>query len=285
MKSLLVATDFSTRSDRAVRRAVLIAKPANAALTLLHVIDDDQPARLLDAEWAAAEAILTEQAQSLRDLDGIVCATAVVQGDPFQAIAAAANGFGADLTVIGPHRRQALKDVFVGTTAERIIRTGSGPVLMANGVPANFHRHALLAVDFSECSATAVRAFTELNLHKGCVLTALNVFDAPITGHMARASLTDTQIAHYILEEEGHALGAMASFLKELSVTPDTQIARLNETSPADVIARVARELSVDLIVLGTRGQTGAAKLLLGSVAEQVLRRSDIDVLAVPPRG
>ena len=48
MDRLLLATDFSTRSDRALRRAALIADKSGAAITLLHVIDDDQPKYLIE---------------------------------------------------------------------------------------------------------------------------------------------------------------------------------------------------------------------------------------------
>jgi nucleotide-binding universal stress UspA family protein len=54
--------------------------------------------------------------------------------------------------------------------------------------------------------------------------------------------------------------------------------------SAARVICATAREVSADLIVVGTRGLTGVTKILPGSVAEEVLHVSDRDVLAVPPR-
>ena len=59
--NILAATDFSTRSHRAVRRAGMLAKATGAQLTLLHVVDDDQPQDLLRLETREAQRILQEQ--------------------------------------------------------------------------------------------------------------------------------------------------------------------------------------------------------------------------------
>jgi nucleotide-binding universal stress UspA family protein len=56
---------------------------------------------------------------------------------------------------------------------------------------------------------------------------------------------------------------------------------RVAEGEPADEILRLARKVSCDLIVMGTHGRTGLARLLHGSVAEEVLRKAPCPVLAV----
>lgn len=194
MKRILVATDFSTRSDRAIRRATLLARTHGSSMTVVHVIDDDQPKRILKAERDAASVLLSEQARSLREIDGVDCDYSVVLGNAFEGIAKAAEETNCDLLVIGPHRRQALKDVFVGTTAERTIRASSRPILMANGVPAASYRHVLVAVDFSDCSADAVQAVRALCLDRNIAVSVAHVFDTPASGMMVRASSTEDQI-------------------------------------------------------------------------------------------
>ena len=164
MKTILVATDFSARSDRAIRRAVLLAHTFEAVLHMVHVVDDDQPARIVSAEEGAARALLSEQTRSLREIDGLQSDFSLVFGDPFEGIRASAQELQAGLVVIGPHRRQALKDMFVGTTAERTIRLSSRPILMANAVPAAPYRHALVATDLSDASASAIQTITDLGI-------------------------------------------------------------------------------------------------------------------------
>lgn len=284
MKQILVATDFSARSDRAIRRATLLAKRYGATVTLLHAIDDDQPKRIVQAEREAASALLDEQARSLQDIDGLVCKVRIVLGDPFEGITKAVEEIAPDLLVMGPHRRQALKDVFVGTTAERTIRASRKPVLMANGVPAGFYSHALVATDLSACSANAVRTVLTFSLQKETSVSVVHVFEAPGSGHMARASMTDAQIKDYVADEKDRAAAELRIFLRDANFSPMHQLVKLNETSIVTTIHEVAQEIAADLIVVGTHGRTGITKLLLGSVAEEVLRSATSDVLAVPPQ-
>jgi len=283
MKRILVATDFSARADRAVRRATLLARTHGASITLLHVIDDDQAMRIVKAERKAATELLSEQTRSLHEIDGVGCDYSIVLGNAFDGIVRAAEEIDCDLLVLGPHRRQALKDVFVGTTAERVIRGSGRPVLMANGVPASLYRHVLIAVDFSGCSAYAVRAVQALGLERRAIVSVMHVTDPPGTSLISRASLTESQVQDYLAEIEERAAAELRAFLVGLEFDPVRRLVKRNVTSVADTIGSAAREISADLVVVGTRGRTGVAKLLLGSVAEEVLRTAEVDVLAVPP--
>lgn len=282
--NILVATDFSSRSDRAIRRATLISRACKADLLLIHVVDDDLPSRIVRAEQEQATVLLDEQARSLRDVDGVDCRYRVALGVPYEAIVAVSEETDAELTVIGPHRRAALRDVFVGTTAERTIRTSRRPILMANGTPAGAYRHILVAVDLSDCSADAVRAVKRLGLAAGAAVSVVHVFDAPGTALLKRSAMTAEEIKDYVAGEEARAAGELATFLGGLGFSPIRRIVKLNETSTAAAICDAAREASADLIVVGTRGRTGVAKMLLGSVAEALLRVATCDVLAVPPQ-
>ncbi|MEQ8694514.1 MAG: universal stress protein [Gammaproteobacteria bacterium] len=283
MKHILVATDFSVRSDRAIRRATLLAKTSGTSLSLVHVIDDDQPRRIIQAQRQAAEDTLAEQTQSLREIDGLACTSRTVLGDSFEGITTVVREDNADLLIIGPHRRQVLKDVFIGTTAERTIRVSNRPVLMANGVPAGPYRHVLVAVDLSECSGEAVRVLQRLGLEAKAAVSVIHVFDAPAAGSMVQASSTRDQIKNYLADEEERASGELTAFLKNLNLIPAQRIMKHNESSIARTICAAAREATADLIVVGTHGRTGISKTFLGSVAEEILRESDRDVLAVPP--
>lgn len=282
MNNILVATDFSERSDRALRRATLLAREFAASLTLVHSVDDDQPRSLVDNQQEIAKKILAEQAHWLTEIDGIASTYEVVLGDPFEGIATAAKTFSPDLLVIGPHRRQVLKDVFTGTTAERTVRASRAPVLMANGVPAGPYRHILVAVDMSESSASAVEAVKRLGLAGNTHVTVLYVFDAIGVGMIANSAIADESVNLYTEGERKAAEKALAAFLTHIGFEPNSQVLRFNETSAGDVIVATADELSADLVIIGTHGRTGLARLMLGSVADTVLRSSNCDVLAAP---
>jgi len=284
MRKILVATDFSERSDRAIRRGILLAKSFDASITLVHAIDNDQPRRAIRAEQQAANELLAEQTRSMRELDGLNCGSNAVLGDPYEGIVKAAQEEDVDLLLIGPHRQQVLRDVFVGTTAERTIRASDRPVLMVNGVPAGPYRHILVAVDLSESSGDALRAVQKLGLEAKATVSVVHIFDAPAAGLMVRASSNEDQIKDYLADEEERASDDLAAFLKDFTVKPVRRIMKHNESSVAHTICAIARDASADLIVVGTHGRTGVARALIGSVAEEILRISKRDVLAVPPQ-
>ena len=68
---LLCATDLSSRSDRALRRAGILAREADAELVLLSVVDDDQPKRLVESERREVTMLLTEQSRRTYELQGL----------------------------------------------------------------------------------------------------------------------------------------------------------------------------------------------------------------------
>lgn len=283
-RRILVATDFSTRSDRAIRRGTLMARDIGARLSLVHVVDDDQPKRIVKAERTAAASVLDELVRAIRNGDGLDCDARIVEGDPFEGITRAAEDLEPDLVVIGPHRRQLLNDVFLGTTAERVVRISRRPIVMANGVPAGPYRHALVAVDFSECSAGALQALNEVGIGGNIAVSVVHVFDAIGTDLMTRGSASEDGINDYLAEEEERASRELSSFLSGMNFDTVGRFIKQNDSFTANVLITTARESSADLIVVGTRGRTGIAKLLLGSVAQEVLRTATIDVLAVPPK-
>lgn len=284
MRKILVATDLSERSDRAIRRATLLAKDFSAVMSLIHVVDDDQPPRLVKAKRQVATDLMAEHARTLQRMEGVECAFSVMLGEPFEEITKAARDEDADLVVIGPHRRQILKDVFIGTTAERTLRTSDRPVLMANGVPAGRYRHALVALDLSPCSSDAVSVVRELGLQKKVSISVVHVFDTPASGFMRRGSSTDDQIKDYIAEEQERASGELKAFLNQVGLKGMKEVLRPAEASIANTICEVANDLAADLVVLGTHGRTGVGKFLLGSVAEEMLGMADRDILAIPRR-
>ena len=282
-KRILVATDFSTRSDRALRRAILIARSSGARITLAHVVDDDQPRRVVEAEQSIAQSILSELAGTVRQIDGLDCDTRLLAGDPFQAIAEEIRQADPDLVVIGPHRRQALRDVFVGTTAERTVRHSTRPVLMANGVPAAPYRHALVAVDASAGAAEALRRATVLCEAWGAALSVVRVHDEGIGGRVALGSGRSDGGHAASMAEAAEARAELAAVLAENGVRPVGVFVEPNTQSvPAAILATAAR-VGADLAVVGTRGAGDVARLILGSVAQEVFQIATIDVLAIPP--
>jgi len=107
MKRLVLATDFSERSDRALRRAVLLARRGGTVIDLVHVIDDDRPRRIVEQEKHEAWLLLTELAGSLKSVDGVASTIRIELADPFAGILKSVRDPVPDMLVIGPRDLEA----------------------------------------------------------------------------------------------------------------------------------------------------------------------------------
>lgn len=278
---IIVATDFSTRSDRALRRATMIAKALGAPLRLVHVVDSDQPAYLIDPEVEASRTLIEESARTLSQIDEVPAEGIVIVGDVFSGILQAAEEESAGLIVLGPHRR-LLRDAFIGTTAERAIAHSRSPVLLAAGVPSAPYDHALIALEMDEVSRSTVRRVQELGVLKGIVVTAMHALDAVATSMMRRSMAEAEAINHYVETERQEVSKAFSAFLTEAGLHGAQELITPIFGTPARTIREIAKVHNASLIVVGTSQKTGIKRMVLGSVAEDVLGDAECDVLVVP---
>ncbi|MGG5823863.1 universal stress protein [Falsiroseomonas sp. HW251] len=282
MMRLLCATDLSSRSDRAVRRAAVLARDAEAELVLLSVVDDDQPEKLVAKERLEVSSLLAEQVRRMPEMQGLHPRLRVEIGDAFDAIIRIADEEAVDLIVMGEHRKRLLLDMFVGTTVERVIRRGRWPVLMVNRPAERPQLRVLAAIDMSEHSAQALRAAVRLGFTARGDPTVFHAFEQPSRGSMMLSDLSADAIAEQTAATAAQTQEELGRYLAglDLSLTPAIL---LEEGAPMEALRRVVERVSPDLVVIGTRGQGTLRRLLLGSVAEEALRTLDCDVLAVPP--
>ncbi len=283
MKEIMLATDFSERSDRALRRATLLARQFGVALNIIHVVDDDQPKRIIDAERDTATELLRELQNTVQTVDGIECQTRVVLADPFAGIVRTVEEMSPDLLVIGAHRRRALRDVFVGTTAERTIRSVTCPVLMVNAPPTGPYHHVMLTSDLSDGAKGTVNACAALGIAQWGDISILHVFNAPATRLAMGHTLPIDDREDYLKEERKQATRDLTEFVKASNWRSLRQILREGLQGTAEEILRATDAEKVDLIMVGTHGRSSLAKFFLGSVAGAVLRKAECDVLAIPP--
>jgi universal stress protein E len=283
MKRLLTATDFSNRSENAVRRAVLLSRDFSARLQLMHVVDADQPDEIVEQECRQALKLLQYEARSLAEAAGREPDTAVRTGSPFEEIIRTATQYQAELVVMGSYRRKILQDIFVGTTIERVMRIGKHPVLMVNQDPAGPYRRVMVAVDMSDPSANALRTAKGLGLLDGVSFSILHAFDSVTSGMMVYAKAERERVDEYAAREAAEARRKLTAFVAGLGLEGVSHDIRVEEGPAFDAIRTAVDRDRPDLLVIGTRGLTGVKRVLLGSVADAVLRTLECDILAVPP--
>lgn len=138
MKKILVPIDFSNISKEALPWATFLAAHFGAELFLLHIVEklpiDDLLGRALTnapilSLMKQAEAHLERMAGNLSKSTGVNVAALVRDGTPFEAICHAAKTMGADLVLLTTHGYTGLKHVWLGSTAERVVRHAPCPVL------------------------------------------------------------------------------------------------------------------------------------------------------------
>ena len=277
----LAATDFSTRSNRALRQAALLAQSDDSLLFMVHVVDNDQPDDLVRMEQREAERILREQMGAMPEIRWTHARPMVIAGDPFDGILQAAAEIQPDLIVMGSHRKQLLRDIFIGTTVERVIRKGSVPVLMVNHEAQRRYERILAPTDMSDVSASALHAARSIGL-LGDGATLVHAFTALAKGKMSVAGVDRNSIADYIEGERRQVSNELAAFLIANDLQSSQWRLRVEDGSPMEIISRAVTDIEPDLMVMGTHGRSRLIKALIGSTTEEALRSLNVDILVIP---
>lgn len=254
LKRVLVATDFSPASEKALRHAIAIARSYGAKFYLAHVVS------ALGFKLAGGEsaAMATEAARrDILQLEGRLAQAGALTGIEHEAVVSEGRVWEqlelvierehVDLIVIGTHGRTGLRKIFLGSAAEDIFRHASCPVLTVGPCvapdppPGAALQHILYPTDFSQESTEAVPFAVSLAKQHGAKLTLLHVveqFEGEAAADRARVVSALQERLKELLPDEG------------LAGNPDFKV----EIGPVDeTILGIATAQSADLIVLGLR--------------------------------
>jgi nucleotide-binding universal stress UspA family protein len=290
IQSIVVPTDFSPLAQAAAARAATLARLDGASIHLIHAVRfplvvAPYEVPLSAAVWEELRRGAREQLEEERkavEARGVASVTGEVAdpSDPVEAIHAAAAARAADLIVMGTHGHGGLKHAFLGSVAERTLRTASRPVLAVKEDVANAEqpiRRILLAVDFSAHSDRAVEVASGLAKRLAAAVDVVHAFDLPLD-YVPYASDFGTELEQKIQTVAGERLESARERLATAGVAANVHTRRGHAS---EVIADLAGRLGAQLVVMGTRGNSGLAHVLLGSVAERTLRMAPCSVLAV----
>jgi nucleotide-binding universal stress UspA family protein len=281
---ILVALDFSPPSDAALAYARTVAATFGGALHLLHVVENEFLRPIAADPRGIEDAALTRLRYRLRadDYTRFRASTAVERSDDAaDEIVTYARSRGVDLIIMGTHGRTGLAHVLVGSVAERVVRSAPCPVLTLHEAPSPGNalpKRILVPTDFSAPSHAALQYARSVAAGFGASLHVLHVLEevaaAPAGSEIfvAESALTRTTR----LNDARERLGRLLSDDVRRSVTASFDAIF---GSRAATIVDYAADNAYDLIVMGTHGRTGVAHLLLGSVAEAVVRTARCPVL------
>ena len=278
LKRIVCATDFSTDAARAVRRATLLAREHAAGLELLHVVSRPRLEAL--RQWVRRPVDLPERLveAAREELQQAAGEARVVIGDVVTSIAKAAAG--ADLLVLGARGVNPLKDVILGTTAERLLGACRGSILVVRTPPQRGYRRVLAAVDLQPGSEAALRA--ALLLAEDATARAVHVYDVPFEGMLQRAGVSREEVREHRLRAHRVATHKIAALSREACGDAHRFVAVTQHGPAAAGIVHSQQKTGADLLVLLKRVRSPAEKLVLGSVTRHVLADVRCDVLLVP---
>ena len=290
-KKILCPIDFSPGSQHAMRVAIRMATESDAELVLAHVWYLP-PLAFADVSPYPAETVhqmiedekrgLATAASGAAKLGARRTTSRFLTGLPWEQIVDAVSADPAfDLVVMGTQGRTGLARLLLGSVAEKVIRHAPCSVLAARarGGVMGF-THILCPIDFSESAHHAVERAAELATAGGAAITLLHVIEVPVT-YSGEPPVRD--FLQDIDKRSAELIEQWASDLKTKVAVPVTT--RLRSGSPgAQTLAVIDDDPTFDLVVMGSHGRTGIRRVVLGSVAEKVVRHAACPVLVARTR-
>lgn len=265
---IIAATDFSARADRAVDRAIQLGEELGLEVELVHAIEYN-PGNVID------RAKLDKRMRDILPDTALAVTFSYPEGSVPAAVASRAEDADAAMLVLGVARHNSIGDFFLGTAVDRIVRGTSKPVIVVKNRPHNPYRRILVATDFSGPSRTALDwACATFPIAEICLL---HTFAIPFEAWNK---------AVYVAEEiEKEAKARLDAMLEELPQELRARCsARVVRGGLCSAVNRLVDDQSIDLVVVGSQGETGFRHATIGSQANAVLEMAKADTALVGRR-
>lgn len=282
LQRVLTAVDFSEPARAAFDHALALSRLHDAELRVVHAVTSDRRSSSHAGERLALIGSLRDAAHAA----GVRFTASVQDGDPAAVILRVARVRRADLIVLGSSERSVLDRWRFGSVAEAVALEAAQPVLVmppASGKaadPMTPFKNILVASDFSEGSSAVVERALAMANGESRVTVVHVVRGVPFERSF--------RYPHHLMEPEYQRSLARVAWRRMAAIVPaGAGTARKVHTrvvtgEPAAEIARVAAEANADLILVGVTSRSAMGRLIMGSTAARVIRRSGKPVLAIP---
>lgn len=289
-KVILAATDFSAAADRALERAVQLAKAHNARLELVHTFDSapvmpawgDPGGGAWIGEKMFMDGVRDQLAQvraSLTREHQIEINANLEVGPAHRQIARQAAASNADLVVIGASGSSGLVQRLLGSTAQNVVRSSSVPVLVVRLPGGKAYTNTVAATDFSDDAMAAAQM--ALQLAPGSNLHVLHAFESIFDNDLARVAMQHDELERMQIRDRDHAAEQLDGIRRHLGEA--NAQAKLHTTlrdgNPDQQIDAFLGEVNGELLALGAHGKTRWEAGLLGSTTQHAVSHAPCDVL------
>lgn len=288
LKKIIVGHDLAAGGEMALRSAVALASRCGSALRVVHVVEPldayqrmSHPLTVPYSQEEIAQKIGARLKTLLAgpEFAGLQAQYEVRSGKPFVELIIAARAWLADLIVVGGASETG--GPFLGSTSERIVRKAQIPVMVAKRLLSSEAKIFLVPTDFSLCAKSAAEEALMLAKSFPARVAFFHVLD-PYLSHIAYTHELGVSVP--IPPPSPREIEPVwDAFLAGLALEKVDWEKSIGEGQAAAAIVQQAENIQADMIVMGTHGRTGLPHMLLGSVAEKVVRTSSCSVLTIRP--
>lgn len=265
MKKILVPTDFSDHAEYALKTAAQIARANDSEIILVHMLE--LPHEASDALGSGSDIpeimfFKNKAIQNLDDLmdspflDGLNVSEAVHFASATEGIVTLARKHAADFIIMGSHGASGYKEMYIGSKAEKVVRTSDVPVMVIKNDTPNFTvQNIVFASDFS----------SEIKKPFAQMLALAKGFGAKLNLVMINTpnSFKPTHVAERIMSE----------FLADFDLGEHTRHI-YNDVNVEKGIINFSNTVNADLIGMCTHGRTGFAHFFNGSISEDLVNHT-----------
>jgi len=273
MKKIIVPIDFSEYSEYALETAAMIARKNNAEILALHMLEMSEAILTRTGTDMQMETMFFLQlAEKKFDdflkkdyLKGLKVSPIIKHFRVFSEVNEVAEEYGADLVVMGSHGASGIKEFFIGSNTEKVVRHSNIPVLIIkhNPILTDFEK-VVFACDFSEEAITpyinAQKLFKKLD-------SKVNLIYVNLPNERFRStSEMETKVVSFLKKAEGNLDNySKVKFYSDYTIEQG--------------ILNYANSIGADLVALATHGRTGFLHLLEGSITEDLANHSVLPVM------
>jgi nucleotide-binding universal stress UspA family protein len=269
MKKILVPTDFSDCSKNALKAAIKIAKKTKAKIELVHVydrpvigfvdlnIDHKKNKAMLQNAQQTMEAMITEMKAG-----SVIVSPHILADVPLPDIMDQKKFRDIDLIVMGSHGSAGLKELFIGSNTEKVVRKSKVPILSLKEDQGAFQlKNIVLASNFYK---ELEGVFEQMDSFLSIFKPHYNLLKVVTPGNF--------ETSHYSRK----LMNEFASHFK----LSDYSIHIYNDNNIEAGILNFAKDIKADAIVIATHGRKGIEHLINGSLAEDVVNHAVTPVLS-----
>lgn len=290
-KKILVPLDGSDNSEKVLAWTTGLASKLKFEVVLLAVAGPDAPSSISnegDGTKASATNYLEMQAKQLRE-QGFTANTAVEFGQPADAIIAVADRIGADMIAMATHRDKVVQRGILGSVTDSVLRTASIPVLAVNpdGESEAFASPdgpstVIVPLDGSELAEQSVPVALDIAAACGAAVIFIRSVHIPAVA-VAGPGAEFYDVDYGVSGEREKAREYLAKFVAQAEAKGITAKTHAALGNAAGRILEEARAIPDALVVISSHGRGGFKRMLLGSVADKIVRASHHPVLVLKP--